>query len=303
MLEEQPKWHTLSEILDEIERDNYFNPVISDDSNGTVLIMCSDQATCRQIREYLQTSHIDPNEDAENKEENTEEFKASASYMMRRKLRNYLAWRKDFAKVRDSLFSESEKSINDAKDQRSGSAARGRAPPNKRRRIRGGASAASSSRAADGNVGIAGDRDAHIANLMAELEPTEIEVEQKAEIAADPLESMEEFYKLFDMRDLILIHPFDGDKDDLVLEEVKPRYIIMYEPDTAFIRRMEVYRSSHTDRSVRVYFLYYKDSVEERRFLSSLRREKDAFTQLIRERSVSQGVRTWMKHCSCCNRQ
>lgn len=75
--------------------------------------------------------------------------------------------------------------------------------------------------------------------------------------------------------------------DEHVLEELRPRYIIMYEPDAAFIRRVEVYRSSHQERNVRVYFMYYGESVEEQRYLSAVRREKDAFTKLIHERGVS----------------
>jgi DNA excision repair protein ERCC-4 len=98
------------------------------------------------------------------------------------------------------------------------------------------------------------------------------------------------------MQDLIVIHAYDGDMDEHVLEEVKPRYIIMYEPDTSFVRRVEVYRSSHNDRNVRVYFLYYGGSVEEQRYLSSVRREKDAFTKLIKEKSAMSVVMTLDAH-------
>lgn len=288
VLEEQPKWQILADILQEIEQDIYFNPTIQDDSNGTVLVMTGEQATCRQLREYLHTMWTEPpdapNDDS--KDEN-EAPTPSAASMMRRRLRNYLVWKRDFAKVSSALFSENEKTISGQNDNRNGTAANrgGRAPSNKRRRIRGGSSMGSGAQRT-GNVSLAGDRDSHIASLMQELEPTEGEADLKGEIAADPLEQMEESFGLLEMRDLVVIHPYDGDKDDHVLEEVKPRYIIMYEPDPAFIRRVEVYRSSHTDRNVRVYFLYYKESVEERRFLSALRREKDAFTQLIRERST-----------------
>lgn len=66
----------------------------------------------------------------------------------------------------------------------------------------------------------------------------------------------------------------------------------MYEPDASFIRRVEVYRSSHNDRNVRVYFLYYSGSVEEQRYLSMVRREKDAFTKLIKERASMSVVMT-----------
>lgn len=112
---------------------------------------------------------------------------------------------------------------------------------------------------------------------------------QKGEVAFDPLNKEDAAYELYEMKDLVLVHPYNGDMDDQLLTETKPRYIVMYEPDPAFIRRVEVYRSSHTDRNVRVFFLYYGGSVEEQRYLSAVRREKDAFTRLIRERGVSDG--------------
>ena len=87
------------------------------------------------------------------------------------------------------------------------------------------------------------------------------------------------------MSDVVVIHAYEGDQDEHVLEETRPKYVIMYEPDAAFIRRVEVYRSSHSDRNVRVYFLYYGGSVEEQRYLAAVRREKDCFTRLIKERA------------------
>jgi len=284
VLEEQPKWAILAEILQEIDRDIYFNPKITDDSNGTILIMCGDQGSCRQIREYLQGMYV------QTEESNIKDFELepSAVPMMRRRLRNYLQWKKDFSKVSAALFTENQKSINGSSttDQKGlGGGKGGRGPPNKRRRVRGGGAAGGApSRNTGGGVYVAGDRDAHIASLLAELQPTEAEASQKGEIAYDSLENMEDYYELYEMRDLTLVHPYDGDDDDNLLEEVRPRYIIMYEPDLAFIRRVEVYRSSHTDRNVRVYFMYYAGSVEEQRYLSSSRREKEAFMRLIKER-------------------
>ena len=40
---------------------------------------------------------------------------------------------------------------------------------------------------------------------------------------------------------MVLILPYDGDMDDRVLEEMKPRFVVMYEPNPAFIRRVEVF--------------------------------------------------------------
>ncbi|KAI9817500.1 MAG: hypothetical protein M1827_001110 [Pycnora praestabilis] len=287
VLEEQPKWALLAEILEEIERDVYFNPSIRDDSNGTILIMCSDENTCRQLREYLQTMHVHLQEPTEiGDEDNEDQVKPTAAYMMRRKLRNYLNWKKDFAKVSASLFAENQKALNGATDQKGGANGyRSKGPPNKRRRVRGGSTAASApSRSTNGSLQLAEDKAMHVADLLQEIQPTETETLQKGEIAADPLENMEEYFEMYEMNDAVIVHPYDGDMDEHVLEEIKPRYVIMYEPDAAFIRRVEVYRSSHNDRNVRVYFMYYGGSVEEQRYLSAVRKEKDAFTRLIREK-------------------
>jgi DNA excision repair protein ERCC-4 len=284
VLEELPKWNLLAEILEEIERDVYFNPSPQDESNGGILIMCGDQETCRQIREYLQTMHAggDDEEDGDEHEHGT-----SGKMMMRRKLRNYLAWKRDFARVSNTLFSENQKAIDGTSTHSGGNSYRSRGPPNKRRRIRGGGSATSApTRAANGSINVAGDKDAHIQSLMLELAPNDFEsnATSKVDIGADPLDDMEDNYELYEMKDVIVVHPYDGDMDDHLLEEIKPRYVVMYEPDAAFIRRIEVYRSSHANRQVRVYFMYYGGSVEEQRYLSAVRREKDSFAKLIRER-------------------
>ena len=286
VLEELPKWAVLSEVLEEIEREMYFNPQPNDTSSGAILIMCSDHTTCRQLRDYLPTMHAALKEETDEVGSDDEApiKKSSAAIMMRRKLRNYLDWKRDFTKVSAELFAENEKAINGqgaSKEQQSSS--RGRAPPNKRRRVRGASVVAAASHRADAIVRTAGDKDAHVQSLLADLEAGADE-EQPTAAYHDPMENMEDFYELFDTKDLVVIHPFDGDMDEHVLEEIKPRYVIMYEPDAAFIRRIEVYRSSHVDRTIRVYFIYYGGSVEEQRYLSMVRREKDAFTRLIRER-------------------
>jgi DNA excision repair protein ERCC-4 len=286
VLEEQPKWALLSDILTEIENDMYFNPVLRDDSNGTILIMCGDTATCRQLREYLQTMYIKPEiVGDEDQEENNE---ASAAFMMRRKLRNYLKWKKEFAKISASLFAENQKSLNGALDTRGGAGNnyRGKAPANKRRRVRGGGATGSTpTRAVNGSIQLAEDKPLQVESLISDIQATENEAQQKEEIGVDPLENMEDYYELYEMNDLVVVHAYDGDQDDHVLEEIKPRYVVLYEPDAAFIRRLEVYRSSHNDRNVRAFFLYYSGSVEEQRYLSAVRREKDAFTRLVKEKA------------------
>jgi DNA excision repair protein ERCC-4 len=298
VLEEQPKWALLADMLEEIDRDLYFNPVLRDDSNGTILIMCTDTTTCRQLREYLQSMYVQTEEKGADDEDETRNT-PSAAFMLRRKLRDYLKWKKEFTKISAALFAENQKALNGAGDTRAGSNSsyRGKPPPNKRRRVRGGGSTGSApTRAANGSVLAVEDKPLQVATLLSEIRPTDAEALQKAEVVADPLDDMEDFYELYDMKDLVVIHAYDGDSDDHILEEVKPRYVIMYELDPAFIRRIEVYRSSHNDRNVKVYFMYYGGSVEEQRYFSAVRREKDAFSRLIKERANMSVVMTLDAH-------
>jgi DNA excision repair protein ERCC-4 len=299
VLEEQPKWAVLADILEEIDRDLYFNPVVRDDSNGTILIMCTDTAQCRQLREYLQTMTVRLGATSSDADEEEDDYDASAAFMLRKKLRDYLRWKKEFAKVSATLFAENQTALNGATNTKSISnqGFRRKPPANKRRRVRGGGVVSSGpSRASNGSILASEDKPLEVATLISEMQPTEAEAAQKEDVISDPLDDMEDYFQLYDMQDLVVIHAYDGDMDEHVLEEVKPRYIIMYEPDTSFVRRVEVYRSSHNDRNVRVYFLFYGGSVEEQRYLSSVRREKDSFTKLIKEKSGMSVVLTLDAH-------
>jgi DNA excision repair protein ERCC-4 len=287
VLEEQPKWALLAEILSEIETEAYFNPSGSNPVQ-TVLVMCNDQRTCRQIKEYLQTMHIKPEADEDTNGEaphkvEQDQNKGSAEWMMRRKLRDYLHWRKNFNKVQSALFDENQKSLADIKN----ASAAGRlnakgAPSNKRRRTRGGG-AAGTNGSRPGT-----DREAQVALLLDSLRPDEA---SKQATADDPLiddltTATEAQFTLYEPSDQIVVHPYSGDGDDFLLEEVRPTHIIMYSPAADFIRRVEIYKSSHSSRtSLRTYFFYYEKSVEEQTYLTRIRREKEAFTRLITERA------------------
>ena len=93
VLEELPKWGTLKEVLDEIESEIHFNPqngtlvitlVDADGGTNAVVVMCTDERTCKQLREYLQSSGTD--------------------VVMRRKLQEYFSWKSNFQKTKSQLF-------------------------------------------------------------------------------------------------------------------------------------------------------------------------------------------------------
>jgi DNA excision repair protein ERCC-4 len=229
----------------------------------------------------LDTKDEDTNEEVDNTED------SSAELLMRRKLREYMNWKQNFSRVKDNLYASKQTSNDSSSRGQSSTTVPGRAPPNKRRRVRGGGTSSTvAGRTPNSSVQAEVEAPIQVSELLDDLRPQGVEETLKDDVILDDLEDMEDFYELYDMNDLIMIHPYDGDMDERILEEARPRYIIMYEPDAAFIRRVEVYRSSHTDRNVRVYFMYYGGSVEEQRYLSAVRREKDAFTKLIKEKGV-----------------
>lgn len=54
--------------------------------------------------------------------------------------------------------------------------------------------------------------------------------------------AFDEYFGLLALDDLVVVRPYNGDDDDRVLEELRPRWVVMYEPDAAFVRRIEVRR-------------------------------------------------------------
>ncbi|KAK4475913.1 hypothetical protein MN116_001156 [Schistosoma mekongi] len=85
-----------------------------------------------------------------------------------------------------------------------------------------------------------------------------------------------------------------------ILDILQPNYVILYEPKVSWVRELEVYNarrliqhvsksdsSSNTGEfdnnlpSLKIYFMLYENSVEEQRYLTSLRKEKEAFESLI----------------------
>jgi DNA excision repair protein ERCC-4 len=50
----------------------------------------------------------------------------------------------------------------------------------------------------------------------------------------------DEYYGIVPPEQLILVRPYGDDGDDQVLAELRPRWIIMFDPSLDFIRRIEV---------------------------------------------------------------
>ena len=111
-------------------------------------------------------------------------------------------------------------------------------------------------------------------------------------------------YGLLTPEETVIVRAYSDDTDDQVLQEIKPKFVVMFEPDMDFVRRIEVgvmylvyigllidaiqvYKTSNPGLAVRVYHMVYSNSCEEHKYLAGIRKEKDSFQRLIKERGVS----------------
>ncbi|XP_074643083.1 DNA repair endonuclease XPF-like isoform X2 [Tubulanus polymorphus] len=88
---------------------------------------------------------------------------------------------------------------------------------------------------------------------------------------------------------MTVLHPLRGGNEQFglynTLQEIKPRYVILYDAAMPFVRQLEVYKACNPCRQLRVYFIMYTASTEEQKYLTTLRKEKQAFEYLIREKA------------------
>ncbi|XP_049301465.1 DNA repair endonuclease XPF [Anopheles funestus] len=90
-------------------------------------------------------------------------------------------------------------------------------------------------------------------------------------------------------RPLVFIQTFKSESSglgslDRTLEHIRPRYIVMYHTNVTAIRQIEVYEARQQRQlmaRVRVFAIIHSKTVEEQSYLTSLRREKQAFEFLI----------------------
>jgi DNA excision repair protein ERCC-4 len=324
-LEELPKWRLLREVLDEIEQDIHWSSTdLTGLRNNTVLIMVDSERTCLQIREYLSTmrpsvlgaASKDDRPGRRMMERQLRyyfDWKQSAG-AMRTNLRNP-AFATTSLKTPANPASAGAGAANGAaKNGRNANyeseALRrkeiwegGRAPLHKRRRQRGGAAlgGASARRNASNATDVLESEADDVAQFMknavnladADAEFTSMEEEDEDnKMQGDVISNhftqidFDQYFGLLKMEDLIVVRPYSGDDDDHHLQKLKPRFVIMYDPDPSFVRRLEVYRTAQTGVDMRIYFLMYSGSVEEQRYLSHIRREKESFERLIREKAT-----------------
>ncbi|ODQ65880.1 hypothetical protein NADFUDRAFT_82819, partial [Nadsonia fulvescens var. elongata DSM 6958] len=309
VLEELPKWEQIARILDEItiERSH------SSNFHGPILLMCRERKTARQIKEFLRSMKEEKGRMANEDSSTYSECSGySAEKMMKRKLNDYLSWKDGFLMVSKVIMSEQVNAYKETQNNplmvgKSNNSENGtftlpsttRAPPQKRRRVRGGLANAGGDRPISKTTEyVTIDDNTETLDALKDRESpgsSDDDLRDPGDESDDLIEikdTTEELeselldqFELLEMDDLIIVQNYNNETDDMVLEELQPSAIIMYEPDPSFIRRVEVYRASSPSKFVKVYFMYYGLSVEEQGYLGAVRKEKDSFTKLIREKA------------------
>jgi len=72
-----------------------------------------------------------------------------------------------------------------------------------------------------------------------------------------------------------------------LLHKIKPKYVVLYDIELRFVRQLELYQLLNYQDPMRIYFLMYTNSIEEQKYLTSVRSEKEAFEILVREKAVN----------------
>ncbi|XP_069342205.1 DNA repair endonuclease XPF [Eulemur rufifrons] len=263
VLESNPKWEALTEVLKEIEAENKESEALG--GPGQVLICASDDRTCSQLRDYITLG--------------------AEAFLLR-------LYRKTFEK--DSKAEEVWMKFRkeDSSRRITKSNKRPKDPQNKER-------ASTKERALK-------KKKRRLTQMIGKSEDLEeegdVEEGDHREISSSPESRLEEMkHEEFDLNlssdaaygilkePLTIIHPLLGCSDPYaltrVLHEIEPRYVVLYDAELTFVRQLEIYRASRPGKPLRVYFLIYGGSTEEQRYLTALRKEKEAFEKLIREKA------------------
>eukprot|EP00035_Acanthoeca_spectabilis_P009230 m.164481 g.164481 ORF g.164481 m.164481 type:complete len:903 (-) comp14657_c0_seq4:1398-4106(-) len=69
---------------------------------------------------------------------------------------------------------------------------------------------------------------------------------------------------------------------ECVLRDVQPRHVIMVDPELVAMRQLELYSFATPGPPLNVYVCNFRDSIQEQKFLTSIRLERQAFESLIR---------------------
>ncbi|XP_072312281.1 DNA repair endonuclease XPF [Eucyclogobius newberryi] len=256
VLEKSPKWEALTEVLQEIEKENKS----ADNEPGRVLICASDDRTCAQLQQYI---------------------RHGSDWLLNRLYTRTIGKRDPAAAAAleldrhnkgKSKFKKSTKGKEPAKKSTSKSS-KGKSRP---------------SLTLTQMMGKEESEGASAAMGSSEDELMKSDEEGEEEQTNFGLSS-DAYYGVL-KEPLTVIHPLKGCVDPhsltRVLHEIEPSFVVLYDAELSFVRQLEVYKACRPGKPLRVYFLIYGGSTEEQKYLTALSKEKKAFEHLIREKAT-----------------
>ncbi|XP_032896201.1 DNA repair endonuclease XPF isoform X2 [Amblyraja radiata] len=260
VLEMNPKWEALSEVLTEIKRENEPSEELTD--SGHVLICASDDQTCAQLKEYISIGAEDLLKKIYNKTFGKNE-KAEHLLMATMKLKPGKSKVRPKSGNGPKVKKARTETLKKVKSELTLTQMVGR----------------------ENNEECKEEKDIEDYDSVS-LEHITEETEVDDMMLNLPTDACYGILK----EPLIILHPLLGCSDPYsltrVLHEIEPRYVILYDAELSFVRQLEIYRASRPGKPLRVYFLIYGGSTEEQRYLTNLRKEKTAFENLIREKAI-----------------
>ncbi|KAJ2933241.1 hypothetical protein H1R20_g3808, partial [Candolleomyces eurysporus] len=277
ILEELPKWDLLTQVLDEIEEEivklemmKKSGPRLGSD---TVLVMASSTRTCNLITDFLSSHNPTGTKGAKGRD------------MMMQKLRVYLWWKGKLSQRKEEGKSsfhlpDAGSTAASMKDPKGTSLSEALRKKDKEKAERNQSRKRSSSAPAKPEADV-------LAEFWSQVTPdASITPFDVSSIALLDLPDLDDNYGLVVPSQTVVVRAYSDDSDDRIFAELQPRFIVMYEPNMECIRRIEVYRSASPGMGVRVYHMVYGGSCEEHKYLASIRKEKESFERLIKERAT-----------------
>lgn len=324
-LEENPKWRLLHQVLSEIE--NQYNKKrelnksksISDDydyhfGGNTVLVMVRDHSTLKAVRSYL----VDGKEKTMKQRwlrhlnqinNRTRSLAKSSGGNISQESRLLC---EEESKIRHFLYGNDSNidplnKNGDSSAKRKGNASLNVIPEWKRKRQK------IQEERSRGNKMMSSSEDrkqmAVIDEAVDETEHYNIEILSKStnvyndNNTGDPedMNVCDKYEDLFEAKEVtslrVSIQTYnnnEGEKSYLLLNDIKPDYIILYDAEPSFIRSIEIHSAQrHDDEKygslidrIRVYFMLFEASSEEKNYIRSLEREQNAFEKLIQHKKT-----------------
>eukprot|EP00050_Salpingoeca_kvevrii_P001990 m.184488 g.184488 ORF g.184488 m.184488 type:complete len:911 (-) comp10509_c0_seq8:183-2915(-) len=281
-LEPNPKWHSLAQLLEEIEEliASGTEQIID---NPRVLICCNDSRTCSQLQTFLQQG-----------EQKT----------LERQLKRFNKWRQRIDKLNASgtfAVSSKQPDVGGAEEAARAARQQSAAPAAPASASTGKTRARGKRRRIEQAVMIAGTAEAALRVMQQDDNELlfdangpafgdgdgDVDDDEEATIIQerDPFKEFEENFSVIAGGFAVILSMQSNSSVSKYLDEMQPQFIIMYDPNLACSREIEVYKASRPGVPVRVYFMLYSQSLQEQRYLSAIRLETHAFEMMVRAKS------------------